>query len=210
MTHSSRAFERSDGAASVILLLLFSLLDGHFVGDLSISSGWHPVQEVLKHIDVLLDKATLPQRWLLSSRCSMSASSADQGCSSGSYAAYPTRPHGGPRISSFSIRGPRFCRSQSWASVSVALEFFVGALLLLWRDAVSWTILEVSADFVLVGSDHGSLTLSMIIHVDELLVDSADLHLIKTERFSVRQRFDSGKLIKQNEIVIEDAVVDSI
>jgi hypothetical protein len=70
--------------------------------------------------------------------------------------------------------------------------------------------LEVPADFVLVGSNHGSLTLSMIIHVDELLVDSADLHLIKTESFSVRQRFDSGKLIKQNEVVIENAVVDSI
>ena len=50
----------------------------------------------------------------------------------------------------------------------------------------------------------------MIIHVEEFLVDFADLCLIKTKRFSGRQRFDSGKLIKQNEIVIKDAVVDSI
>ena len=50
----------------------------------------------------------------------------------------------------------------------------------------------------------------MIIHVEELLVDFADLCLIKTESFSVRQRFDSGKLIKQNEVVIKNAVVNSI
>lgn len=63
---------------------------------------------------------------------------------------------------------------------------------------------------VLVGSDHGSLALSMIIHVEELLVDFADLSLIKTKSFSGRQRFDSGKLVKQNEIVVENAVVDGI
>ena len=209
MTHSSRAFERSDGAASVIVLLLLSLLDGHFVGDLCMSRGWHPVQEVLKHINILLDKASLSHSWLLSSRCSMSTSSADQGGTSRSYAAYPTRPHGGPRL-----RGRRFWMLLSWAWVSVSLEFFVIGLIALLpmqlRNTVSWTILEVSADFVLVGSDHGSLALSMIIHVEELLVDFADLCLIKTESFSVRQRFDSGKLIKQNEVVIKNAVVNSI
>lgn len=50
----------------------------------------------------------------------------------------------------------------------------------------------------------------MVIHVEELLVDFADLGLIKTKSFSGRQRFDGGKLVKQNEIVVKNAVVDGI
>ena len=108
MTHSSRAFERSDGAASLILLVLLSLLDGHFVRNLCMSRSWHPVQEVLKHIDILLDEASLSHGWLLSSRSCVSASSADQGCASRSYAAYSIRPHGSLRISSISTSLRRF------------------------------------------------------------------------------------------------------
>lgn len=57
---------------------------------------------------------------------------------------------------------------------------------------------------------HRVETLPLVVHVDELFVDLADLAFVDGEGLSVGKGFDGGQLIQQDKVVIQNVVVDSI
>ena len=126
----------------------------------------------------------------------MSASSANERSASRSYATDATGFHRSPGISPISTG--RLGSSSSRAWFSVPLEFLVGALLFLGSDTVSRTLLVIPNVFGLGRCDHRSLALSVIVHVEELLVNFADLHIRNTESLSVGEGLDCSQLIQKD------------